>query len=315
MRYLIHHHPAFPGLLTREDLFLLVERGSVARGDLCTDSLTGRDHTVGEVISGMRPPRARAPARIDRPAYREFRADDPTPEPAPPKEPRARSGLGAAGAKAQADPDEPDFHEGDPEDGEEEDEDVEGDEDDDADDDDSPAEGENDEFDGDGSDPDGTGDGGDEADAYTAAGELILYQAHPSWLAQGKALFLVLLLLVATGMLFSLGSDYAVVTLLLAVAVFTLIAIARFTRDYVVTPERVEVIWGLLGRSSREVRICDIRSIDVHKGGLKGLIGLGTVDFSSAAGSAVEVQFRDIREAHEVKQLVRQRQGAAGKMG
>lgn len=314
MRYLIHHHPAFPGLLTREDLYLLVERGSVARGDLCTDSLTGRDHTVGEVISGMRPPRARAPARIDRPAYREFRADDPTPETALPKNPSTKPGLKVTpGRTADADGADEDTDDADAVDLDEVDEDLDPDAEDEEADDDSEAEGENDEFDGDGSDPDGEADGGGDADAYTAAGELILYQAHPSWLAQGKALFLVLLLLVATGMLFSLGSDYAVVTLLLAVAVFTLIAIARFTRDYVVTPERVEVIWGLLGRSSREVRICDIRSIDVHKSGLKGLIGLGTVDFSSAAGSAVEVQFRDIREAHEVKQLVRQRQAAAGK--
>ena len=57
MRYLIYNHPAFPGLLSKEELYLLVERSSLARGDLCTDTLTGRDHTVGEVINGMRPPR------------------------------------------------------------------------------------------------------------------------------------------------------------------------------------------------------------------------------------------------------------------
>ena len=51
MRYLLHNHPAFPGLLSKEDLYTLVERSSLARGDLCTDVQTGRDHTVGEVIS------------------------------------------------------------------------------------------------------------------------------------------------------------------------------------------------------------------------------------------------------------------------
>ena len=77
MRYLLHNHPAFPGLLSKEDLYTLVERSSLARGDLCTDVQTGRDHTVDEVISGMRPPRASSPPRVDRPAYQEFRADDP----------------------------------------------------------------------------------------------------------------------------------------------------------------------------------------------------------------------------------------------
>ena len=53
MRYLLHNHPAFPGLLSKEDLYTLVECGSLARGDLCRDVQTGRDHTVGEVISDL----------------------------------------------------------------------------------------------------------------------------------------------------------------------------------------------------------------------------------------------------------------------
>jgi uncharacterized membrane protein YdbT with pleckstrin-like domain len=65
------------------------------------------------------------------------------------------------------------------------------------------------------------------------------------------------------------------------------------------------MVWGIFGRSSKEVRICDIRSIDVHEKGLTGIIGLGSVDFSSSANSGVEVQFKNIRRAHEVKELVR----------
>ena len=68
------------------------------------------------------------------------------------------------------------------------------------------------------------------------------------------------------------------------------------------------MVWGVIGRNSKEVRICDIRSIDVYEPGLKGLLGLGTLDFSSAANSGIEVQFKDVRHAHHVKQQVRRLQ-------
>lgn len=246
MRYHLHEHPAFPGLLSKEDLFLLVERGSLARGDLCSDTVTGRDHTVGDVIGGMRPPSARSVSRLARPAYQEIRADALSDEP-------------------ETIPDET-----------EESELL-------------------------------------DTESYTAAGELILHRSHPSWLGYWKALFLVLLLLIASGMLMKVEPLYAPASALSALVVLIAVWIGRNFRDYYVTEERVELVWGILGRSSKEVRICDIRSIDVYESGLKGLLGLGTVDFSSAANAGIEVQFRDIRRAHAVKELVRQLQRGAAK--
>ncbi len=38
------------------------------------------------------------------------------------------------------------------------------------------------------------------------------------------------------------------------------------------------------------------------------MLGLGTIDFSTAANAGIEVQFRDMRRAHEVKDLVRKLQ-------
>ncbi|TDU63122.1 PH (Pleckstrin Homology) domain-containing protein [Prosthecobacter fusiformis] len=248
MRYRLHEHPAFPGLLSKEDLFLLVERGSLARGDLCADTVTGRDHTVGDVIGEMREARARAGARIDRPMFREIRADDPgeVEEELPGDDEAEEEGL--------LDP-----------------------------------------------------------EVYTPAGELILHRSHPSWLGAGKALFLVMLLWITTGMLMRVEPDYAPLSAMLGMGVLVAVWVARATRVYLVTEERVEVVWGILGKSSKEVRICDIRSIDVYESGLKGLLGLGTVDFSSAANAGIEVQFRDIRGAHAVKELVRQLQRGTGR--
>lgn len=266
MRYRLHEHPAYPGLLSKEDLFLLVERGSLARGDLCADSITGRDHTVGDVIGDMRSTRARAASRLDRPLFREFRTDDPS-------------------ADIEEYSDDEDLEEGeDAEDGETEDETE-------------PAE-------------TAPADG-----SYTPSGELILHKTHPSWLSAGKPLFLAVLLVITTGMLLKIQPEYALISGTLSLMLLVMIAVGRATRVYLVTEERVEVVWGILGRSSKEVRICDIRSIDVYEKGLKGLLGLGTVDFSSAANAGIEVQFRDTRNAHGIKELVRELQREFSRRG
>jgi membrane protein YdbS with pleckstrin-like domain len=253
MRYLLHNHPAFPGLLSKEDLYTLVERSSLARGDLCTDVQTGRDHIVGEVISGMRPPRASSPPRVDRPAYQEFRADDPH-----------------------------EIVETAPEDEEDPEVEVEAEEEEEAD-----------------------------QPRYSESGERIWHFSHPAWLSYWKGLFLALLCFVSAGMILSLDEAYALISGLCGVAVFIGVSIARSSHDYIVTEERVEYVWGILGRSSKEVRICDIRSLDVWEKGLKGLLGLGTLDVSSAGTAGIEVRFSDIRQAHKVKELIRQLQRGA----
>ena len=238
MRYLLHDHPAFPGLLSKEDLFVLVERGALAHGDLCTDTLSRRDHTVGEVIRGMPPPRGRA-ARISRPAYQEIRAD-----------------LHGFDVRLDEETENPPVEEDD------------------------------------GADP----------------GDAPLFEAHPSWLAYAGGFVMVALLIGLGVFLLPFGGEYSLLPLLVALAWLLSIALARYSTDYLVGEDRVEKVWGLLARSSREVRICDVRNIDVHMRGLKGLLGVGTVDISSSGGNEVEVSFRDVRGAHEVKQLVRQLQ-------
>jgi hypothetical protein len=249
MRYLLLHHPAFPGLLSKEDLYALVNRGSLAMGDLCKDVQTGRNHTVGEVISGMRTLRANTPVRVERPAYQEFRADDPN-----------EKALQASDQEEQVADEEGQEEENSPE------------------------------F------------------RLSESGERIFFFTHPSWLSYWKGLFLMLLFLVTAGLLVNIDEGYALVAVLAGISTFICIAIARGSQDYIVTDERVEFIWGILGRSSKEVRVCDIRSIDVHESGLKGLLGLGTLEVSSAGIAGVEVRFRDMRRAHDLKQLIRQLQ-------
>ncbi len=103
--------------------------------------------------------------------------------------------------------------------------------------------------------------------------------------------------------------------LILAVVLIGLFIIAwiyldRSRRTYIVTSRKVILEWGLFAKSSNEVRIADIRSINVIKHGLLGLLGVGDIEFSSAATDKAEIVFASISGATEVRDLVRKYQDA-----
>lgn len=143
----------------------------------------------------------------------------------------------------------------------------------------------------------------DEEDALPPSARL--YSGHPTIVRYTGALILALigiafgLFLGPRSLWFFIGG--------FGVAVFTMIGIVidRSTRLYVVTPKRIELIWGLFAKSSNEVRIEDIRTINVRKKGFLGLLGIGTVEFSST-GDSIDVAFTDVWGAHKIKSLVRE---------
>ena len=83
----------------------------------------------------------------------------------------------------------------------------------------------------------------------------------------------------------------------------------RASRLYTATNLRVSVQKGLIVKSTNEVRIRDIRSINVTKSFISGLLGIGHVEFSSAASDKAEIVFAGVSKANKVRDLVRQIQG------
>ena len=71
-----------------------------------------------------------------------------------------------------------------------------------------------------------------------------------------------------------------------------------------VTNRRVSVEKGIFSRSSRELRIQDIRSIAARA----NLFGIGDIEFSSAAQADAEVVFRGLSNTAAVRDLVKQLQ-------
>ena len=91
-------------------------------------------------------------------------------------------------------------------------------------------------------------------------------------------------------------------------AVFAAVGIARSQRRYRVTNRRVISDFGRLVKDTNEIRIQDIRSMNVSKSGITGLFGVGKVEFSSAATDDADVIFYQIGNADGVRDLVRKLQ-------
>jgi hypothetical protein len=138
----------------------------------------------------------------------------------------------------------------------------------------------------------------------------ILYAGHPSLLSFPRTLFLVAVTL-GGGIWFRDTSNWIFFAgLVVALFAVSWILLERSMHLYLITPRRAEIVTGLIAKSSNEVRIEDIRAINVVKSGLTGLLGVGTVEFDSSGGSSVEVAFKNVWAANRIKGLVRRLQDA-----
>ncbi|MEM7387963.1 MAG: PH domain-containing protein, partial [Verrucomicrobiota bacterium] len=145
----------------------------------------------------------------------------------------------------------------------------------------------------------------------------IILRRHPSIFSYPKTLLsLILAALIAACLWifrFDAGEEGNQILPLLPPVIATVIAfgfvvyfiLEYWFDEYVVTRKRVEALRGIIIRSSKEVQISDIRTINVQKRGLLGLLGVGTVNFASAGTSGVDVVFTDVRGAHQVKKVIR----------
>jgi hypothetical protein len=136
------------------------------------------------------------------------------------------------------------------------------------------------------------------ANSVSSRKEETLWEGHTTWWKYARGIFwTVILALIAA--IFTLGLSLLVIPFFLALFYFE-----RKRRRYFVTSKRVKAEWGLVVKSSAEVRIKDIRATNVVRRGLSGLFGIGTLEFCSAGGGGVEVTFQAIHNAQSVKDIV-----------
>jgi len=96
---------------------------------------------------------------------------------------------------------------------------------------------------------------------------------------------------------------FGLITLPIAVVIFAYIYFARTSTRYTITNKRVSMESGIFSKTSRELRIQDIRSIAAHI----NFLGYGNIEFSSASDE-VDVTFTAVSGAAKVRDLVKKLQ-------
>jgi uncharacterized membrane protein YdbT with pleckstrin-like domain len=136
------------------------------------------------------------------------------------------------------------------------------------------------------------------------------------WHYAGKWLFIVILIAAIIATFFvnlgvALGVDPSVVWIARAalaggvIILLIWIRLDRSRRRYTVTNKRVSVEFGIISKSYNEMRIQDIRSINLATTGLSGLVGIGRLEFSSAATDDADVIFWNVPGAEKIRDMVR----------
>jgi uncharacterized membrane protein YdbT with pleckstrin-like domain len=138
------------------------------------------------------------------------------------------------------------------------------------------------------------------------------------WHYAGKWFFVVVLFAACVGTFFfsHLVEDPTIlwiargILLLLALILIGWIRLDRSGRKYTVTNKRVSVEYGIISKQSTELRIQDIRSINLTTSGLSGLVGIGRIEFSSAASDDADVVFWNVPDAEKIRNIVRSLQSS-----
>lgn len=332
-RYFLPDHPQLRDVYSREELRAMLLSGRLKRSDIIVDDLTGLGHLLGDFLSwpDVKPfvpeiahasspnsPSPPQPAPVVQapppplpapklPQYQEFRATTPLTTPR-----RAEDDEEDEASDDHFDPDEDDeedeyFQEDDGEDDDEEEEEAHAAI-----------------FQHERPDERMTTAPGRAApwpvhhadfdapatlsdDEPKEAQEYLLHHFHPSWWSYRKAI-LVMLICGAVGYFsyhakMSLAYPFTAGSFLVLCLLNTWLD--RTSVDYYITTRRVEAERGLLGRSSDEIRIADIRAIDVQMKGFNRLLGIGAIHFSSGGGPLLDVHFKNVRNPHRIKRIVR----------
>ena len=150
------------------------------------------------------------------------------------------------------------------------------------------------------------------------------YESRPTWRYQWSAVIAVIGTLAVVALTTFYGPTYlgARLTQLISTAAgalalyFVLLMLYRHLAwRYLIDDLNIESYQGVLARHVHSIRVEDLRNVNVRQSVMQRLLGVGDVEFSSAAAADVEVVFFGVADPMRVKELVRQLQGGAAPSG
>jgi len=91
-----------------------------------------------------------------------------------------------------------------------------------------------------------------------------------------------------------------------AAAVLGMISLARRYTSWSLTSDRLIARRGLIASHRREMELSDVRSIEVDRGVMQRMLGLGNVTVASAASTDFVISLFDIPDPERVAEMLRQ---------
>jgi uncharacterized membrane protein YdbT with pleckstrin-like domain len=137
-------------------------------------------------------------------------------------------------------------------------------------------------------------------------GEQVFFHGHPSWRSMLAFYVRGLLAAVAAGVIAGIAtriSDHSVSVPWVAAAVLVVFLVVlawglirRIATTYTITNRRLTIRSGLLSRELHECRIERVQNVNTRQRLLERMLGIGTVDFDTAAGAAYDFSFRGVED-------------------
>jgi len=143
------------------------------------------------------------------------------------------------------------------------------------------------------------------------------FESRPAWRYQWSAVAGIAALLAATLLMSMYGPLYLGPRLThvvcaaagaLALYFFLLMLYRRCAWRYLIDAHNVESYHGVLARHVQSIRVIDLRNVNVNQSAMQRVLGVGDVEFSSAAGGDIEVVFFGVSDPMHVKELAQRLQ-------
>jgi uncharacterized membrane protein YdbT with pleckstrin-like domain len=144
--------------------------------------------------------------------------------------------------------------------------------------------------------------------------EQVLFSGHPSWRSildlyvKGWLGTLVIAVVVAGVTEVAAGHielGWVVLTVAVCLAVVLLAGLVSRKRTlYTITTQRLTIRTGLFARAVQETRLERIQNVYSRQSMLERVLGVGTVDFDTAAGAEYNFSFRGLADPAQVVRTV-----------
>lgn len=82
----------------------------------------------------------------------------------------------------------------------------------------------------------------------------------------------------------------------------------RLSKKYMIDENKIESTYGLISREVQSIRLQDLRNINLKQSFLQRVMNTGDLEFSSSAGSGIEVVFKGVSRPVKLKRHVEEMQ-------